>query len=234
MQEDLFGFRAGRISHRVHRDARAGNEWLADPQEISKKINLGVNGRSYMQHYSQPVLLENVPRVQPSRWFAIHTRYQHEKLVAATLQGKGLEVFLPTYDASHRWSDRTKRVTLPLFPGYLFFANDIDQRIQILSTPGVNAIIRAGNLPAEISNEEIAAIRRMVESTLRVEPHPFLNEGDFVRIKAGPLEGLEGIVSRKKDAVRLVLSIQILGQSAAVEIDGCAVERLKPSRAVVS
>jgi transcription antitermination factor NusG len=187
-----------------------------------------------MQDSTQPLQIKCSPPIQPPRWFAVHTRYQHEKLVAATLQSKGLEVFLPTYEAIHRWSDRTKRVTLPLFPGYLFFANDIDQRIQILSTPGVNAIIRTGNLPAEISNEEIAAIRRLVESTLRVEPHPFLNEGDFVRIKAGPLEGLEGFVSRKKDAVRLVLSIQILGQSAAVEIDGYAVERLRPSRAVVS
>lgn len=98
--------------------------------------------------------------------------------------------------------------------------------MQILSTPGVNAIIKTGNVPAEIPDEEIIAIRRMVESTLRVEPHPFINDGDLVRIKAGPLAGLEGIVSRKKDALRLVLSIKILGHSAAVEINGRVVERL--------
>lgn len=182
----------------------------------------------------QPLLqAENFPLEQSTRWFAVHTRYQHENKVAATLTSRGMKVFLPTYDAVHRWSDRKKRVTIPLFPGYLFFANEIDRRVQILSTPGVNTIVRIGSVHAEIPNDEIIAIRRMVESTLRVEPHPFLNDGDFVRIKAGPLAGLEGIVSRKRDALRLVLSIQILGQSAAVEIDGSVVERLNPFRPMV-
>jgi transcription antitermination factor NusG len=199
-------------------------------QGLNRSTNLWVKGRSCMQH---PLQTESVPLEQTPRWFAVHTRYQHEHLVATALLNKGLEVFLPTYDAVHRWSDRKKRVTLPLFPGYLFFANEIDRWIQILSTPGVNAIIKIGSVPAEIPNDEIIAIRRMVESTLRVEPHPFINEGDVVRIKAGPLAGLEGIVSRKKDALRLVLSIQILGQSAAVEIDGCVVERIRPLRPLV-
>ncbi len=161
------------------------------------------------------------------RWFAVHTRHHHESLVAASLGHKGFEVFLPSYEANHRWSDRTKRVMLPLFPGYLFFANDIDRWLQVVSTPGVNAIVRVGSAPAEIPDSEISGIRRMVESKLRVEPHPFLNDGDVVRITAGPLAGLEGTVSRKKDALRLVLSIRILGRSAAVEIDGSAVERVR-------
>jgi transcription antitermination factor NusG len=165
---------------------------------------------------------------QTPRWYAIHTRYQNEQAVAKSLLNKGFSVFLPTYDSLHRWSDRKKLVTLPLFPGYLFFADEINRWIQILSTPGVNAIVKIGNAPAEIPNDEIVAIRRVVESTLRVEPHPFLASGDLVRINSGPLEGLEGIVSRKKDALRLVLSIRILGQSAAVEIDGCVVERMGP------
>jgi transcription antitermination factor NusG len=170
---------------------------------------------------------------QIPRWYAIHTRYQNEQTVAKSLLNKGFSVFLPTYNSLHRWSDRKKLVTLPLFPGYLFFADEISRWIQILSTPGVNAIIKIGNAPAEIPNDEIVAIRRVVESTLYVEPHPFLSNGDLVRIKSGPLEGLEGIVSRKKDALRLVLSIRILGQSAAVEIDGCVVERVGPPRPIV-
>jgi transcription antitermination factor NusG len=170
---------------------------------------------------------------QTPRWYAIHTRYQNEQAVAKSLLNKGFSVFLPTYDSLHRWSDRKKLVTLPLFPGYLFFADEINRWIQILSTPGVNAIVKIGNAPAEIPNDEIVAIRRVVESTLRVEPHPFLASGDLVRINSGPLEGLEGIVSRKKDALRLVLSIRILGQSAAVEIDGCVVERMGPPRPMV-
>jgi transcription antitermination factor NusG len=166
------------------------------------------------------------------RWFAVHTRHQHEHAVAASFLSKGLQIFFPSYEALHRWSDRKKRVTLPLFPGYLFFANEIERRSQIVSTPGVNGIVEVGKVPAEIPNSEIAAIRQMIESTLRVEPHPFLNDGDRVRILAGPLQGLEGIVLRKKDALRLVLSIELLGRSAAVEIDGCVVERLSPARPV--
>jgi transcription antitermination factor NusG len=170
---------------------------------------------------------------QTPRWYAIHTRYQNEQAVAKSLLNKGFSVFLPTYNSLHRWSDRKKLVTLPLFPGYLFLADDIGRWIQILSTPGVNSIIKIGNVPAEIPDDEIVAIRRVVESALCVEPHPYLSSGDLVRIKSGPLEGLEGIVSRKKDALRLVLSIRILGQSAAVEIDGCVVERLGPPRPIV-
>jgi transcription antitermination factor NusG len=181
-----------------------------------------------LQIQAESVIADHSPR-----WFAVHTRYQCERLVAAVLQRKGLEVFLPTYDALHYWSDRKKHVTLPLFPGYLFFADAIDQRIQILSTPGVNTIVKTGSAPAEIPDDEIKAIRRMVESTLRVEPHPFLRNGDLVRVKAGPLAGLEGIVSRKKDAIRLVLSIELLGQSAAVEIDGWAVQRVRPFRTAI-
>jgi len=101
---------------------------------------------------------------QTPRWFAVHTRHQHEQSVARALSSKGFSVFLPTYDAVHRWTDRKKYVKLPLFPGYLFFANEIGRQIHVLSTPGVNAIIKTGNVPAEISNDEIIAIRRMVEA----------------------------------------------------------------------
>jgi transcription antitermination factor NusG len=158
------------------------------------------------------------------RWCALHTRHQHEKSVAAMLATKGFEVFLPTYETTRRWTDRTKRIRLALFPGYLFWADQADRRIQILATPGVHTIVKSGNLPAVIPNEEIDAIRKMVESTFGVEPHPFLQEGNFVRIRSGPLSGLEGILTRKKDAFRLVLSVELLGRAASVEIDSCSIE----------
>ena len=163
-------------------------------------------------------------------WCAIHTRHQHEKSVAALLSRQGFEVFLPTYDTVRRWSDRKKQITLPLFPGYLFAVDEARRRLQVLSTPGVHIILTSGKVPAVIPNEEIAAIRRVVESPLRVEPHRFLKRGDAVRIKSGPLAGLEGIVSREKDSFRVVLSIELLGQSAAVEIDASSIEVLAPRR----
>jgi transcription antitermination factor NusG len=161
---------------------------------------------------------------QEGRWCALHTRHQHEKTVATMLSVKGFEIFLPTYEAVHRWRNRNKRLTLPLFPGYLFVVDDAKRRLQVITTPGVHAIVNAGNAPAIIPDEEILSIRRMVESKLRLAPHPFVTDGDPVRIKAGPLAGLEGIVSRKKDALHLVLSVKMLGRSAAVEIDACIVE----------
>jgi transcription antitermination factor NusG len=145
------------------------------------------------------------------------------------LANKGFEVFLPTYETVRRWTDRNKRLTLPLFPCYLFFADESDRRIQILSTPGVHSIVRAGSVPAIIPYSEIDGIRRMVEGPLGAEPHPFLHDGDRVRIKFGPLAGLEGILSRKKDALRLVLSVNLLGRSAAVEINSHEVERVAPA-----
>ncbi len=163
-------------------------------------------------------------------WCALYTRHQHEKTVATILSTKGLQVFLPTYRTVHRWKDRNKQLELPLFPSYLFFKYEADRRIQILSTPGVHMILTTGNAPAVIPNEEIAALQRAAESPLRMEPHPFLKYGDTVRIKSGPLAGLEGFVSRKKDAFRLVLSVEMLGRSAAVEIDGSVLERVQSDR----
>jgi transcription antitermination factor NusG len=163
-------------------------------------------------------------------WCALYTRHQHEGTVARILTSKGVEVFLPTYRTVHRWKDRNKQLELPLFPGYVFFTYETERRIHILSTPGVHAILTTGeNVPAEIPQGEILAIRRAVESPLRVEPHPYLKGGDVVRIKAGPLEGLEGVVSRSKDAFRVVLSVKMLGKSAAVEIDAGSVERVQSS-----
>ena len=160
-------------------------------------------------------------------WCALHTRHQHEGTVARILATKGVEVFLPTYRTVHRWKDRKKQLELPLFPGYLFFTYESERRIQVLSTPGVHTILMtSANTPAETPQVEILAIRRAVESPLRVEPHPYWKGGDVVRIKSGPLEGLEGVVSRSKDAFRVVLSVEMLGKSAAVEIDAGSVERV--------
>lgn len=179
--------------------------------------------------HEQPTWLSG--RAEESdRWCALHTRHQHEKSVATILVIKGFQVFLPTYEATRRWTDRTKQISLALFPGYLFIADESDHRLQILSTPGVHAIVKAGNLPAVIPNDEIKAIRRMVESPLQVEPHPFLQEGEFVRIRSGPLAGLEGILTRKKDALRLVLSVKLLGRAASVEVDSSSIERVGGTR----
>ena len=159
-------------------------------------------------------------------WYAVYTRHQHEKAVAQSLTGKGLEVFLPLYHAAHRWKDRTKIVSLPLFPCYVFIRGGLERQLPIVTTPGFLAFVTAGGRAAPIPDAEIGAVRRTVESTLRVEPHPFLKCGDAVQVTRGPLEGLEGILVRKKGLARLVISVELLMKSAAVEVDAWSVRRI--------
>lgn len=156
----------------------------------------------------------------------MYTRHQHEKVVAQALSGKGFEVFLPLYASVRRWKDRQKELSLPLFPSYVFIRGGLDRMLNIVTTPGVHAVVGWGGRPAVIPQEEIEAVRRMLESALPVEPHPYLKSGDWVRIKSGPLEGIRGILLRKKSTYRLVLSVEMLEKSVAVEVDVSAVERI--------
>ena len=154
-----------------------------------------------------------------SPWWAVYTRHQHEKTVVEMLEAKGLEVFLPLYESTRRWKDRCKVLSLPLFPCYVFVRGGLDRRLQVLTTPGVHTILYRGEEVAMIPEEEIEAIRKTVEGPFRVEPHPFLRCGERVRVIRGSLEGVEGVLLRKKNLYRLVLSVDMLAQSVAVEID---------------
>jgi len=157
-------------------------------------------------------------------WYALYTRHQHEKQVAHALAGKGLEVFLPLYTAVHRWKDRDKQVSLPFFPSYVFLQSPIERWQPVLSTPGVHSVVGFAGKPSMIPRSEIEAVRRMVGGSLKAEPHPFLKCGDRVRLTAGPLQGLEGILERKRNLWKLVVSVEMLQRSVAVEIDASMVE----------
>ena len=159
-------------------------------------------------------------------WFALYTRHQHEKKVADSLLGKGIEVFLPLYSAAHRWKDRVKQLSLPLFPNYVFVFVELEARFAILTSPGIYDFVRAAGRPAAIPLREIEAVRKALEKGISVEPHPFLKSGDRVRLKNGPLEGLEGLLVRKKSFYRLVLSVELLARSISVEVDVADVERV--------
>ena len=163
----------------------------------------------------------------PSEWNAVYTRHQHEKTVADSLTRNGFEVFLPTYNAIRQWADRKKSISLPLFPCYVFVRSSFERGLKILTTPGVHSLVMFAGRPAPIPELEIEAIRKAVESKFRVEPHPFLRCGDWIRVKSGPLANLEGILVRKKDSYRLVLSMKLLGRSIAVEVDALTVQPLR-------
>ena len=152
-------------------------------------------------------------------WCAVYTRHQHEKSIGEMLRAKGFEVFLPLYESTRRWKDRRKVLSLPLFPCYVFVRGAHERRLPVLTTPGVHMIISRGERVATVPEEEIEAIRRAIEGTLSVEPHPFLRCGERVRVVRGSLEGVEGVLTRKKNLYRLVLSVEMLAQSVSVEID---------------
>ncbi len=158
-------------------------------------------------------------------WLAIHTRYQHENLAARSLACKGFEVFLPQYTSVRRWSDRTKELSAPLFPCYVFLRGELEQQIRILTTPGVLGLVGFAGIPAVIPDPEIEAVRQTVARRVHIEPYLFLKCGDWVRVKNGPLEGIEGTLVRDKKQFRLVLSVQLLQKSAVVEVDAWSVER---------
>ena len=159
------------------------------------------------------------------QWSALHTHYQNERKVEALLSAKGFETFLPTYESIRRWKDRTKKISEALFPGYLFIADVSEHRLQVVTTPGVCAIVCVAGTPASIPGHEIEAIRKCVSDPGKVAPHPFLRGGDSVQVQSGPLAGVAGTLVRMKDSFRLVVSVEILGRAAAVEIDANCVRR---------
>jgi len=161
-------------------------------------------------------------------WCAVHTRYQHEMVVDTLLTQKGFETFLPTYKKIHRWKDRKKEISHALFPGYLFVANAHAERMRVVTTAGVCAVLSTAGVPAVIPDSEISNIRQALLDPFGVEPHPYLSSGDVVRIAAGPFEGLQGILVRKKGSTRLVVSVRLLGQAAAIEVDESLVRGLEP------
>ena len=160
-------------------------------------------------------------------WYALYTRPRHEKQVFQELSTKRIEAFLPTYKIRRRWSDRYKVVEEPLFKNYLFVNVDYERRYHDTLRPyGAVSIVTFDGQPARIPEDEIDSIRRLVTSELPYDPHPYLKVGRRVRVRSGPLEGCEGILTRKKGLARLVLSVHLLQQSVSAEVDADCVEPL--------
>ena len=152
-------------------------------------------------------------------WYALKVRPQSESVVAANLQNKGYEFFLPTYKAKRRWSDRMKTFEMPLFSGYLFCLFDANNRLPILKTPNVNFVVGIGRDPAPIDETEIEAIRRVVNAGVVYAPHPYVKVGQLVRVESGSLSGLVGLVTDLRNDSRLIISVNLLMRSVSVEID---------------
>jgi len=168
------------------------------------------------------------------QWYALRVKSNCEKTVAAIIHNTGFEEFLPLYTVRNRWSDRIKTIELPLFPGYVFCRIDPKIRMPILTIPGAMQFIGIAKIPAPIEDAEIAAIQNAVRSGLPTMPWDYLDAGQLVRVDQGPLAGCEGILIKTRENHRIVVSVRLLKQSIAIEIESDSVTPLGPDRRPLS
>ncbi|MCI0616504.1 UpxY family transcription antiterminator [bacterium] len=154
-----------------------------------------------------------------NEWFAVYTRPRHEKKVAEQLTNKDIQVFLPLRTVISHWKDRRKEVQFPLFTGYVFVHIVLEDRLSVLRIPGVVQFVASEGKPAAIPDSQIDAVRQLVNSGLKYDPYPYVKEGMRVTIRNGPLKGVEGLVLAKRKKHLLVLSVDLIQQSASLEID---------------
>ena len=153
------------------------------------------------------------------QWFALSVTVRHEKTVSQILRNKGFETFLPLYTRRHQYARRVREFEMPLFPGYLFCHLDPRARLPILTTPGVLRMVGAGKLPIPVESSEILSLKTAVDAGLPMTPHPFWQSGQRGRITVGPLAGVQGLIVKVRNSVRLILSVTLLQRSVLLEVD---------------
>lgn len=160
------------------------------------------------------------------QWFAVQTRGRHEKKVASQLIDKGVETFLPTVKEVHRWSDRKKVVEIPLFPSYGFvrISPRSQERLAVLQTEGVVKLVSTGTDLAPVDPKQIEDIRVLISSGIQMMMYPFLKVGQRIRVRGGALHGMEGILVARPREYTLVLSVDAIQRSIAVNIDSYQIE----------
>jgi transcription antitermination factor NusG len=152
-------------------------------------------------------------------WFALTVKSLHEHAVAQCLEYKEFETYLPVFRSTRRWSDRLKSIEQPVFPGYVFCRMDYGRRVDVLRTPGVRSVVTIGSEITPISDLELENVRLMVAGGRSIEPWPYVQAGQRIRVHSGPFTGLEGILVTVPNSFRVVISIELLRRSVAVQID---------------
>jgi transcription antitermination factor NusG len=180
----------------------------------------GVGGAQELE-----LIAEKVPR-----WYAVFTMSRHEKQIAWHLGQREIESFLPLYKTKHRWKNRcTADLELPLFPGYVFVRIDPQERLRVLRVPSVVSIVSVGREPLPVPDHYISGLRNGL-LTNGIEPHPGLDVGDRVRITAGAMADMVGVLDRQKSGFRVVLRLEMIGRSVAVEVDLADIEPADSAR----
>jgi transcription antitermination factor NusG len=159
-------------------------------------------------------------------WYAVQTRSNFEKVVHSELLAKNVECYLPLLSETRQWKDRKKQIEYPVFPGYVFarFGDEPDVRLRVLRSYGAVRILGSAASIEAIPEPEIENVRQLLASGARAFLHPFLREGMRVRVRRGPLRGIEGLLVRFRNQDRLVLSVDLLSRSVATEINTRDVE----------
>src|SRR6266849_2493502 len=170
--------------------------------------------------------------IDPSRekWYALQLRTRWESSTATLLSGKGYQTFLPTFKTLKRMRGKSCEVNSPLFPGYVFCRFDAHRRLPVLLTPGVITVVGRGRIPTPVEDSEIEAIQKVISTGIQVEPWPYLEVGQLVRIDDGALCGVQGILIGFRGTRRIVVSVSLLRRSVALEIDRSVVCPVQPTR----
>lgn len=156
-------------------------------------------------------------------WYAVTVRAGQERFAARALSNRGYQELTPQHRERRRWSDRVKEVEKALFPGYLFCRFDVNQRLPILTAPGVSGIVSFGGVPQAMDDGEVTRVKALVAEGKNPQPWPYIQTGQRVLIGSGPLAGIEGILIQVKNEFRLIASVTLLQRSMAVEIDADSV-----------
>jgi len=162
-------------------------------------------------------------------WYGVYTRARHEKTVAEQLVARGVEHFLPLYSSIRKWKDRRVTLQMPLFPGYIFVRLALRDRMTVQQVPGVARLVGFNGWPTPLSDDDVGRLWTGLAEGANARPHPYLTVGRRVRLKSGPLAGMQGILLRRKGHFRLVISIELIQRSVAVDADESDVEPSAPA-----
>ena len=177
---------------------------------------------SVIQSHEVVSMLAPLPAAEELRWYALHTRARHERVVEHRLREQGMETFLPTVVETHRWSDRKKTVEVPLFSCYVFVrcVLNSDDRTRVYRVESVHGFVGTRGAGIPIPDEQIESVRRVLSQPAPCRSHPFLKVGQRVRVCGGAMDGVEGIFLSENGDQSLVISVEVIQRSLAVRIDG--------------
>lgn len=197
---------------------------LAHSSPVSEGAKLQLGKRTEMIREQSTAERQEAKVLGKGNWYALYTCPRHEKSVAKQIERRSFACFLPLYRSVRRWKDRRKELELALFPGYVFVHMALENRLQVLDLPGVVRLVSFNGQPATVPAEDIEILRSRFSGANTIEPHPYLRAGRRVRVRCGAMQGLEGIIVRRKDRCRIVFSIDLIERSVAVEVDEADLE----------